>query len=165
MKIMKIMKALSNIRIMTLSCILAGLFFSIGTFGQSVLPGEVKSAFDKKFGQAKEVKWSKENAKEWEAEFTLGGKDMSASFDPSGKWIETETEMKLADFPATVRDAIQNKFPDYTISESVKIEKPGFSGYQAELKKGKEVREVVFSGKGEIVSQKTEKAGNEKDED
>ena len=57
--------------------------------------------------------------------------------------------------------SIKNHFSAYTVSETVKVEKPGFSGFEAELKKGEKTLEVVFSASGEIISQKDEKAADE----
>ncbi|HQH42100.1 MAG TPA: hypothetical protein PK825_10175, partial [Bacteroidales bacterium] len=51
-----------------------------GQNGQNV-PEAVKTAFAKQFPNATKVKWSKENDKEWEAEFKTDGKAYSANFD------------------------------------------------------------------------------------
>ncbi len=141
----------------TLALFISGLCISFGACTQNVLPGEVKTNFDQKFSQARNVKWSMENEKEWEAEFVLDGHNMSASFDPSGKWLETEKELKNEDLPSAVMKVIHTQFPDYKLTEPEQIEKPGFSGYEAELKKGDQTLEVVFSANGDIVSKKVEK--------
>ena len=40
---------------------------------------------------ATDVKWGKESAKEYEAEFRLNGNNVSANFGSDGAWVETET--------------------------------------------------------------------------
>lgn len=60
----------------------------------------VKESFGKRFPDAKEVKWSKENATEFEAEFETGEMEQSVNFDQSGKWLVTETEIKSSELPS-----------------------------------------------------------------
>jgi hypothetical protein len=65
----------------------------------SVTPPEVvKKAFDKKFPASSDVTWSKENVKEWEAEFTFEGNKLSANFAVDGTWIETEQAIAINNF-------------------------------------------------------------------
>src|SRR5689334_9737088 len=70
------------------------------------VPTPVKDAFAKLFPSVKNVAWSKENDSEFEAEFKNGGKELSANFDQTGKWIETETEIKKSELPAAVQATI-----------------------------------------------------------
>ena len=91
---------------------------------------------------------------EWEAEFVLDGNKMSATFDNSGVWMETEKELKKNELPESVMKTINTEFSGYKLSEPEQIEKPDFSGYEAEMEKGEQTLEVVFSKDGSIVSKK-----------
>ena len=64
-------------------------FISVSAFSQKNPSEIVKKEFTKKYATAQSVKWDNEEKNEWEAEFTMEGKKMSASFDNSGKWIES----------------------------------------------------------------------------
>ena len=89
------------------------------------IPVAVNKAFSSKYPGATNLKWGKENAKEYEAEFKLDGTTVSANFDSDGNWVETETVMKVADLPAVVTDAITKKYPGASIIIAEKLEQPG----------------------------------------
>lgn len=132
------------------------------TFAQkaktSEVPSAVKNSFSQKFPGAKEVKWSKENAAEYEAEFEIGRTEQTASFDPAGKWLETETEIKNSEIPGAVQATIKNEFAGYKMSEPEKLEAPdkGIS-FEMELKKDKITYEVQFAMDGKILKKKEKK--------
>ncbi len=114
------------------------------------IPPKVKSAFVAKFPKAQKVKWSMEEAKEWEAEFMLSGKATSASFDLSGEWLETETEIKNSELPEAIKASIEKQYPGAKMGETALIETPDFSGYEIALKvKGKNV-EVHATKEGKL---------------
>jgi hypothetical protein len=78
---------------------------------------------------------------------------MSANFDATGKWLETETGIKPTDIPNEVKASVTKNFAGYKISEVAKVEKPDKEMiYEMDLKKDKEGFEVQFSLKGEVVS-------------
>lgn len=53
-------------------------------------PAAVLKTFGEKFPGITKVAWSKENAREWEAEFLINNKKTSATFAVDGTWKETE---------------------------------------------------------------------------
>ena len=67
------------------------------SFGQRV-PTVVKSALQKSYPNAKEIKWEKEKTIITEAEFEVNETDYSILIDVSGNIIETEIEIKLMNF-------------------------------------------------------------------
>src|SRR5258705_13059424 len=89
------------------------------------VPAAVKSAFAAKFPGATNVKWGKENAKEYEAEFKLNNNSISANFAMDGSWVETESVIPVADLPAAVTSAIHKKYPGAPITLAEKTEQPG----------------------------------------
>jgi len=116
-------------------------------YAQLRVPSTVNVAFSKKFPDATHVKWGKENAKEYEAEFELKGRKMSANFDLQGNWKETEAEIDIVDLPAVVARSIAAKYPGAVISTANKIEKAGGKMfYESAIKmKGKKMEVELFA--------------------
>lgn len=131
---------------------LTGLMvISICSFAITV-PAAVANAFAKKFPGATNIKWGKENAKEYEADFKLNGKAMSANFLANGSWTETEGAITVAELPAAATATVTAKYPGYTITGVYKIEKAsGPVTYEAEIKKGSKKSEVIVAADGTII--------------
>jgi hypothetical protein len=130
------------------------------------VPADVASAFKAKFPNAIKVSWEMEKTNEYEAEFKENGGEMSANFDNTGKWLETETEIKVSALPEAVRAALAKDFAGYKTNEASKIEslKNG-NCFEAEIEKGKEKLDVLFTPDGKILSKtKKEKEEDQKDE-
>jgi len=111
------------------------LFFSFATFSCYAysVPENVKAAFKKQFPNATVKKWEKEN-NNYEANFILNGKVMSATFDSSGKWKETETEIEINTLPAKVVNYIQVNYKGATIKAAAIIQTPETKMFEAEIK-------------------------------
>lgn len=140
------------------------LGFGVMSCAQST-PSAVKSAFEKKFPNAKSVEWEKENDSEWEAEFKLNGVEYSANFSNDGTWKETEHEIKESEIPSAVKRTLTNQFAEYEVEDVEMIETPEFSGYEIEIEKGKETIELLIDNSGEVLKKKVEKESEEEDED
>ncbi len=121
---------------------------------QEAVPAAVEKAFTSKFAKATDVRWEMEKAGEWEAEFKLDGKKMSANFDDSGKWMETETRLAKSDLPAEALAAITDKYADFEIDEVEGVETPDFSGFEVELEKQNQKVEVLVTKDGTITLKK-----------
>ena len=148
--------------------IVAGSLFAAGLSAQKLkdsdIPAAVKSAFTKKFPQAKSVKWSKESATEFEAEFKNGSMEQAANFDAAGNWVVTETEIKSSALPANVAKAISTDFPGYKIEEAEKVEKPGQAQFfEVQAEKGKKAFNVQVSSDGKILKKEEEKEKRDKE--
>lgn len=89
------------------------------------VPEVVKNAFAAKFPTATNVKWGKENAKEYEAEFKLSNNAVSANFKLDGSWVETESVIAVSELPETVKSAVSAKYPGAVITHAEKTEQPG----------------------------------------
>lgn len=129
------------------------------------VPGAVTSAFKAKFPTAAKTSWEMEKTNEYEAGFKLNGSEMSANFDNTGKWLETETEIKVSALPVAVSSALKKDFADYKINEASKIEsvKNG-KCFEAEIEKGEETFDVLFTPDGKMLSKtKMEKEKGDKD--
>jgi len=116
-------------------------------------PAVVQKAFNQQFAEAGNVKWSKENATEYEAEFVLKGVKMSANYTADGDWIETETEISVDQIPAIVNAYLTKKYSGWEIVGASKIEtsEKGIF-YEADLKSGSKKKEVTVTSDGEPVN-------------
>jgi len=141
--------------------LLAAAIMSNATYAQKKpadkVPATVASAFKARFPNTTKVTWEKESEKEFEATFKLNGEKTSINFDNSGKWLETETELKISALPAAVQSTISKEFAGFKADEASKVEsaKDGIC-YEAELEKGKEEWEVLFSADGKVLSKTKE---------
>ena len=129
-------------------------FFLYGsTINATVVPEAVKTAFQKKFPNAKKVKWEKEKTNEYEASFKLDRKEVSALYLTDGKLIEVETEIFDTELSKPVVESLNKKYPNIKISEVSKIERSDNSiVYEAELKIGGKKIDLLFDEKGNVLN-------------
>jgi hypothetical protein len=152
------------------SYFLATLFLMIffSACGQKNPPENVRKEFSQRYSDAKSVKWDSEETDEWEAEFKINGKEMSACFDNSGRWLETEEEVSEKELPAAVINTLKNEFPGFKTGETSTIETPEMKGYEFGLKKKQTEITVIISPDGtvlkkELSGENKEKSDNEKE--
>jgi len=116
------------------------------------LPGPVKTAFNTKFPGATAVKWGKENAKEYEAEFKLNNNSVSANFGLDGSWVETESVIPVSSLPAAVSAAIRAKYPGTSITLAEKTEQPGNKVfYEVSIKVNGKKKGIEINPNGSFV--------------
>jgi hypothetical protein len=146
--------------------ILSLVFFCTGLIAcsQKNVPDNVKKEFSLKFAGATSVKWGSEEANEWEAEFKLNGKEVSACFDNTGKWTTTETIISEKELPAPVVSTINTQFPGFKKTLIEIFDSPEMKGFEIGLKKGKTALEVILDKEGKILKKSDLKEESEKDE-
>jgi len=138
------------------------IFFS--TCSQKNPPENVKKEFSQKFADARSVKWVSEEANEWEAEFSMNGRKMSACFDTSAVWIDTETEISEKELPAAVLNTLKAEFAEYSKGLIEIYEDPEIKGFELGLKKGDTSVEVIFDNAGKVIKKVAANVENEKEE-
>ncbi|MCY7330663.1 MAG: PepSY-like domain-containing protein, partial [Saprospiraceae bacterium] len=112
---------------------------------QKTPPTAVMTAFNQKFPDMKDVDWGLEKNGQWEAEFDQNGVDMSADFSAEGTWLETETQIKVADLPAAVKTALNAK----KVKEAARIQRAdGSTVYEAEVRH----KDLLFDASGKMVN-------------
>ena len=124
---------------------------SISACSQKNLPENVKKEFSIKYPVAQSIKWDSETANEWEAEFSLDSKKMSACFDNSWKWINSETEIPEKELPEAVLNTMNKDFQGYKRRLSEIFESPELKGFEVTLIKGESSLEVIFDNNGNII--------------
>jgi uncharacterized membrane protein YkoI len=135
--------------------------FCLTAYGQNRVPVSVKTAFSKKFPSAKKAHWAMEGKTEWEAEFTMNGKDMSANFDFQGNWKETETNLRETRLSTKVMETLSNRFPGYSVNDVAFTETPKYSAYEIVIEKGESRLEVTINKMGQLIAK--ENAADEND--
>jgi flagellar motor switch/type III secretory pathway protein FliN len=125
-------------------------FTACGQIGKKV-PAGVSAAFSQKFPEASKVKWGKENATEWEAEFMLHGVEYSANFDESGAWMETEYKIGSSELPAAIQTTLDEQFGEYEIDLAEVTETAEGKLFELGLKKGKEELEITMDNDGKVL--------------
>jgi hypothetical protein len=138
------LKKIKQMKLIMLLTLCFGASFAASA--QKTPPATVVTAFKQKFQNVQKIEWGKEKNGEWEAEFKQGGGEMSANFSAEGKWLETETEIKVADLPASVQSALKGK----KVKEASKILRAdGSTVYEAEVKH----KDLLFDANGKMVSE------------
>jgi putative PepSY-like beta-lactamase-inhibitor len=127
------------------------LLATVSCAAQNV-PGAVKNAFAKSFPNTTVKKWDKEDGN-YEANFTKDGKSMSATFDTTGKWMETETDIRVNELPAAVINYVKSNYKGATIKEAAVLSNTESKKmYEAEVK-GKD---LLFDENGKFVKEEAD---------
>jgi len=116
----------------------------------STPPEKVVQALNQKFPNIQNAHWGKESKSEWEAEFIYNGVKTSANFLTDGQWLETETKIPITELPAAVTQSIQANYKASKLVGADKIETTNETLYEADLKSGIKIKEVVFNSDGTI---------------
>ena len=141
------------------------MVFGLFACSQAKPPKAVSDALKNQFAKAEKVQWGQEEENEWEAEFMMDGKEMSACYDIAGKWIETESALSTDELPPAITDSLKVKFEDFEIEEAESIEKPGFKGFEITLEKDSTAMEVLIDVNGEITSKNMIEQEEEEEEE
>jgi len=115
---------------------------------ESQIPATVKAAFQKQYPSVK-ASWDKEDTN-YEANFKLDGKAMSAVIDKNGTIVETETDIPVTDLPKAIQDYMKKNYPGTKIEEAAKIVKAnGDINYEAEVHH----KDVIFDANGKFIKE------------
>lgn len=138
--------------LMLFVCIALVVSVSAANQKDDKIPAAAKSGFAAKFPTAQKAKWSIEKPGEFEAEFTQNGVETSALFDAKGNLLETESEIKENELPATVKAALAKDFSDYKLDEIEKVtDAKGTVSFEMEAAKGKDKLEISFDITGKLL--------------
>jgi len=123
------------------------------------VPENVKGALSKVY-QGKGVEWSQEDSS-YEATFDKSGVETSLVIDADGNIVETETEIKTNDLPASIVNSVRKDYADYKIKEAAKIvAADGKVSYEAEVHKGKETYDLLFDRDGKLIAKESKEDNN-----
>ncbi len=112
------------------------------------VPAVVKSAFHKKYADAKNITWEKEDGN-YEANWGgKSGEDHSAQFTPSGDFIEIVNAIPVSQLPEKVISYIKEHNNGARITEAGRVTDASSKvSYEAEI----HGKDIVFDEKGNFV--------------
>ncbi len=111
-----------------------------------VVPVAVKSSLQKKYPNAKGLKWERERGN-YEAGFEVATTGYSVLIDASGKILETEVEIQKDELPANTKAYVAKYYAGQKIKETAKItDDKGMVTYEVEVK-GKD---LIFDNSGKF---------------
>lgn len=87
----------------------------------SKVPSVVMKNYNLKFTNVKKVIWRKID-RIYEAEVFIGKNVSFATFDTSGNWVETLTEIKISEIPVEVVTGVKNLYSSAIIKAAAVIE-------------------------------------------
>jgi len=121
------------------------------------VPAAVTKSFQQQFPKATGVKWkAKDN--QYKAEF----EKHDVWYDAAGKLVKQKEDIKEADLPAAIKQAVQQQFAGYTIHDADKHTAGTTVTYKVELKKKPEERKVTFSADGKVLENVLDKDKKDK---
>ena len=144
--------------ILTIAAIVVSMnSLSAQTVKEAEVPKAIVTSFQTHFKGAKAEKWEKEKNGEFEAEFKMNKKEMSANFATDGTLKETEEEITVSALPKSISDYITKNYAGYKTSEAAKITlADGKINYEAEVEKGKEEMDLIFDDAGNFIKKEVE---------
>jgi hypothetical protein len=123
------------------------------------LPVLIYRSFKSKFPASNQESWAKVNDSVYQVDFYNEKKRLDASFDTSGIWLNTETEINFSQVPKVVTAAFNKQFPGFMVQETLQIESADRgTSYSFIINKGSEGYEVEISAKGELLKKDAAKA-------
>jgi hypothetical protein len=137
-------------------------------FGQKTsaehVPPAVVTTFQTAYPKAEKIQWELDE-EDYMAGFVLSKTEKSAHYSADGKWLRTETLIRVLDVPKPVKRAASKNFRGYTIIEPVKVETEKGTYYKMELTKDDLTYEVEIKENGEITKHKEKEDPNKKEEE
>lgn len=118
------------------------------------VPGDVTDSFRVKFDNASGVAW-KDRLSSFQADFTVGDKEMKALFTSKGEWIKTETKQTYNSLPDEVKDGFKkSKYADLDVLDVTLLEdKDNDIQFRVMVKKNEfNKRALIFSKEGQLLS-------------
>ena len=97
-------------------------------------------------GYSKEIEKGKT---EYEVQLLVNGKSRDVSIDPSGKVIETESQVDLASVPDKAKDAIQKEAGGAKVEKVEEVKSGQATVYEAVIHKGGKKHEIRVLENGE----------------
>lgn len=115
-------------------------------------PTPVTDTFAQKYTEATAITWNLDGNGNYEAKFTLQQKKYRADFTPSGKWLETESNVSLEEVPAVIRIVMDEKY-DIKYLEEIELVDDYKKGryYDVEFKIGMRKIDIEINEAGKII--------------
>lgn len=130
------------------------LLLTADSYGQKAKVAEpVLKHFNSTYPNAVVKEWDVEDDGSYEVEFRLDGVKWEAYYDAAGNWQKTERDVRRAEVPKAVWDALsKSEFAAWKIDDIEEHQTPKHkSVYEIEVKKGAQKNYVYILPSGEVV--------------
>src|SRR5687768_8354672 len=106
------------------------LFVSASSFApnEEIVSAKIKSAFEKTFTSASDVKWNKSDGFYF-ANFKINQQFLTAAFNDEGELVGASRNIPLSQLPLNISLALQNDYADYTIASVTEMTTEGQTNY------------------------------------
>lgn len=110
-------------------------------------PAAIRNAFAKAYPAATQVKYEKEDGN-YEVEFVLNGKEMSAVYDLNGALLATEEPVKANELPPAALTYYNAHYKGIAIKETTRIkDSKGVTTYEV----GTQKKDIIFDATGRFL--------------
>ncbi|HSH66866.1 MAG TPA: PepSY-like domain-containing protein [Bacteroidia bacterium] len=131
---------------------------------EETIPKPVVSTFKTAYPSAEKLQWELDE-ENYMVGFVMNKEDKTAHYTPEGKWLRTETPVRVLDLPKVVKKTAGKNFRGARIVYPVKIESPDKIYYKMELTKDDLTYEVEITEAGEMTKHKEKEDPNKKEEE
>ena len=128
------------------------------------IPVPVVTAFKTAYPKAEKIQWELDE-EDYMAGFVLSKQEKSAHYTTEGKWLRTETPVRVLDVPKLVKQTASKKFKGSAIIDPVKVETSDKIYYKMELTKDDLTYETEITETGEMTKLKEKEDPNKKKEE
>ena len=118
------------------------------------IPGDVTDSFKVRYEDASGVSW-KDRLSSFQADFTMGDKEMKALFSSKGEWIKTETNYTYNNLSPEVKDGFKkSKYADLEVLDVTQIDdRENQTQFRIVVKKNAfNKRSLIYSKDGQLIS-------------
>jgi len=112
------------------------------------VPSAVSTSFSSAYASAKDVDWKMDGGN-YVAKFEMNDRDMFATYDASGKLIESKVELEKKELPAPILNYVKTTYKEDEVRDLYKVtDANGTVTYKGKVK-GKM---LVFDANGNIMN-------------
>ena len=132
------------------------LFISASSFApnEEIVSVKIKSAFEKTFTSASDVKWNKSNGFYF-VNFKINQQVLSAAFNEEGELVGASRNITVSQLPLNISLALQNNYADYIINGSVtEMTTEGQTNYYITAENSKRIVTIKADAFGDLSIEK-----------
>jgi len=117
------------------------------------VPDAIAKVVKDKYPTATELEWQEKKGR-YKAEFKVGKDDHKMWIEQDGAVAKHEYEIKKAELPQAINDAVAKEFSGYTIGDCEQSDEKGASTFKVELKSPQGKKKVDFTSEGKVIPKK-----------
>ena len=144
--------------------LITSLLFSLSAIGQTV-PKSIETAFKKLYPTASDAEWTT-YTNSYVSEFVISDTYKAASFDKSGKWIQTSSQVDEESLPQAVKSYVTSKFGKDSFESAEFVETQALKYYSINvINEDGETTNIALDTAGKLVKVTQEQSEEEEYEE